>query len=365
MASVQEFDIRSAGDALLIPCEFDGETRPFVLDSGCGVNTLDLTALEKFKGAYGTTKLKTEAGTVDVPYLSAGQLSEFPKIVLAGEKIDSTAIWFVDLAPLRRAIDRDFAGVLGLEFFCDHVVQIDYAAGKLRIMDWRTEPDDWGVEIPLKFDTKARQAVVERIQVAGRELTALLDTGSSFSLTVDETVFDDLVTERRVNRQFTTRAWMAGARSATDRMAGYVDEVRIGPFRQVDVPVAQTHGPAVIGNQFLRRFTVTIDLAAQCLFLKPREEFTDSGTRPLSGMGLVRINGKLVVDSCVQESPADRAGLREGDIVEEFNGTPSDQCDILDIRLYCSSEVGKTVRLRLASESNADDREVEFILREY
>jgi len=90
-------------------------------------------------------------------------------------------------------------------------------------------------------------------------------------------------------------------------------------------PLLSSKVSAVIGSGLLSRFVVTIDEIGGTLSLVPSGAApTNAAPSPFDGSGLWLIwrDGQVVVRSIVPLSPADRVGLRAGDIILTIDGKP-------------------------------------------
>ena len=90
-----------------------------------------------------------------------------------------------------------------------------------------------------------------------------------------------------------------------------------------EAPVPNAAVRAVIGSGVLSRFIVTIDELGGALILAPNPNAPPAWS-PFDGSGLwlVARNGQVVVRGVVPRSPADRAGLRTGDVLLTIDGKP-------------------------------------------
>jgi serine protease Do len=79
------------------------------------------------------------------------------------------------------------------------------------------------------------------------------------------------------------------------------------------------------------------------------------------GWGLPDVQG-VVVTEVQPGTPADQAGLREGDVVVEFDGVPVSQVSPFRL-LVARSDVGRKVKVRFLREGRMQEREVELAER--
>jgi hypothetical protein len=108
-----------------------------------------------------------------------------------------------------------------------------------------------------------------------------------------------------------------------------IKEVRLGPYRFRNVPVlvfddvyditSYPYLGGLIGNELLRRFNVILNYDKKDIYLIPNRFLNDPFDYSYPGMELYYIDGQVVIGDVAKNSPADRAGLLEGDVVIAIN----------------------------------------------
>ena len=71
----------------------------------------------------------------------------------------------------------------------------------------------------------------------------------------------------------------------------------------------------LIGNDLLRRFNAIMNYDKREIHLMPNSHFTDPFDYSYTGLELYYVNGKVLIGDVAEKSPAEQAGLKEGDIV--------------------------------------------------
>ena len=71
----------------------------------------------------------------------------------------------------------------------------------------------------------------------------------------------------------------------------------------------------LIGNDILRRFNVVMNYDRREIHLLPNSHFNDPFDYSYSGLELYYIEGKVLIGDVAEKSPAEKAGLMEGDEV--------------------------------------------------
>ena len=222
-----------------------GKPLNFLLDSGAGITTVDLQTVSGLGLELANRQIvqgvNGQAFAYHVKHFRAvsGRVT-LPKSVLA-----------VDLGIVSSRCHRPVDGILGADFFRGRIVQIDFSAGRLRLLN-NCELNPANCEIlPIKI---CNDAFCVPVRVADRPARwTRLDTGCD---TAPEWVADE--TERKRIDQTSI--------GLSDRSIRYIDTcVQIGRERFTPVK-ARVHKEQIfpgeaglLGNAFLSKFRVTID----------------------------------------------------------------------------------------------------------
>ena len=122
-----------------------------------------------------------------------------------------------------------------------------------------------------------------------------------------------------------------------------VKEVKLGPYRFKQVPTylykddyKVTSYPltgGLVGNELLRRFNMIINYGSREIHLIPNSRFHENFEYGYTGFSVYYIEGKIIVDDIVTDSPADKAGFKTGDEImsvgTNFSGNIQQYKDLL------------------------------------
>ena len=101
--------------------------------------------------------------------------------------------------------------------------------------------------------------------------------------------------------------------------------VQIGPYRFRNVPTYLydddfnvTSYPFVgglLGNDLLRRFNMIINYPKREIHLLPNAHFKDAFDYAYTGMAVYYLDGLIVIEDIIKDSPAEKAGLQKDDVI--------------------------------------------------
>ncbi len=336
----------------------------FILDSGAE-NLLTLDTAKKLGLKLKPAERQTGAGagsaeswTTTVDSLNIGHL-----------RMTRQSCMVVSLDPVIKAIGFErLDGLVGYELFRQLVVDLDYATGNVTFT--RPEaftPPEGCDEVPLQW--KEHIPVVDGVVdgIAGR---FLVDTGDRSSLTLFAPFVEtnDLGARYPLTPEVTT-GWGIGG-----PIPAHV--TRIGALRvhQSDVPevvtrlstlkagaFASSEEAGSIGTGVLKKFTVTFDYPNSRMFLRRNSLAGWRDTWDGAGMWLVRGSDGFEVFSVLKGGPADRAGIRPGDVITRINALDPSEQSLLDAREILSDmHAGAVVRILI--REGQDSRVVDLVL---
>ena len=221
----------------------------FLLDTGAGASVINLSAAQRLSLKPGQ---KVSVRGVDATL--TGYWEELVSAKVCGVTLPSRYL-AVDLGKLSTSCEQPVDGLVGADFFCEHVVQIDFEAQKIRLL--KSEKAEKSSEaLPLEVRCCGMRVP---ITVNGhRRQWVRLDTGCARAL---QWVTSDVNPNQCARQTAVGLARISILETGTD--------VGIGDYKFQNVPTG-LHKTAIfpgeaglLGNGLLSRFsTITIDAKA-------------------------------------------------------------------------------------------------------
>ncbi len=303
---VDRFKIFNDGDALLVPVEVEGKAYLFLIETGSNKSAFDSTlikgtsqGIERFTTA--TDKKRLELFSTPHAQLGSHQLEN---------ELDSVVAF--DFANIREATGHEIYGVIGMNFLGKYVMRIDFDNGTVEFLTKLPELAKSDV-IPLRIDEHGMPYVAGRVE-GWNDTEFMLDTGCI--------TFDTGHLESRTC-EYLQRLGLLDALGSQDFLGAAGKGISaIFQAKSFTLCGYQTRNPILsqsngdrLGLYYLSRFNVAFDFPNKKMYLSKSKAFEKPDGRNLSGMGIVCKEGKMLVGPVNADSPANKAGLREGDVL--------------------------------------------------
>jgi len=250
---------------------------------------------------------------------------------------------------------RQLAGVIGYDVISRFVVTVDYDDSVLVLND----PATWkyrGVEKPLTMVMNGTvPALTGKFDDADEGLFRL-DVGSSSTVDVHAPFAKQKGLLNRMGR--TQKIDGVGFGGAFTSEIGRLRSMSLGPYEWDDPLVVvsnATEGAFAseefagnIGNRILERFKLTLDYDRRQVYLEPGKRYSDRDHLTRAGVLLTKRTGAVRVESVLANSPAEHAGLREGDQVLAVDERDIASWDLPELtQLLDDGEPGRKVAFRV------------------
>jgi hypothetical protein len=309
------------GGVILIEATLDTITQPlnFILDTGSSGISLDSTTCQEFNihPQKSDTSVSGIAGTRKVSYV-------FNQKFKTGNLVtDSISFYVNDYAILTSVYGEKVDGIIGFSFLSKYILEINFDSLFIKIYKPGTFNYDNGGTVLRPYFSRLVTATLDIKDKEKAEERFFIDTGAGLSLLLTE----GFVKERKFlfSRRKPVVTQVQGLGGKRSMRMTVIKRLKVGPyvFKQVPTNLYEDEGNAIfypstvglLGNDILRRFNMVLNYPQKEIFLKPNSNYADGFDYAYTGLTLFNHLGKIFVDDIVTNSPADKAGFKNGDIV--------------------------------------------------
>lgn len=313
------------GGVILMQGRFDkfADTLNFILDTGSGGISLDSSTAEYFKlqGTPSNKTIRGIAGIRNVRFLNDKSLH------LPGISVDNLNFHINDYSILTEVYGIRIDGIVGYSVFSRYIIKIDYDSSKIEFWTRGSMKYPRGGFLlrPIINTIPVQQARVKD----GKTITArfLYDMGAGLNMMISTDFLNDSALLNKKRKLYAKEAEGLGGK--IDMSMTVIKEVRLGPYKFRNVPVyifddtynitSYPYLAGLIGNDLLRRFNVILNYDRRDIYLVPNSHFNEPFDYSYTGLELYYVDGKIIIGDVAKNSPAETAGLQEGDVVIAVN----------------------------------------------
>lgn len=338
------------------------DTLNFILDTGSSGISLDSTTADflKLKPIPTERTIRGIAGIRKVSFLYNQKL-HFP-----GLSVDSLNFHINDYGILTAVYGERIDGIIGYSIFSRYIVKLDYDSMKLSFWTRGTIRYPRGGYL-LKPTINQLAAQTLRIRDEGTVTSRFLyDMGAGVCMLLTKDFIADSTVLSKKKRKWVKEGEGLGGK--IDMELTVMKEVKIGPYRFRNIPVyifddvnnvtSYPYMGGLIGNDILRRFNVILNYPRGDIYLVPNTHYNDAFDYSYSGLELYFIDGLILVGDVAHGSPAEAAGLKEGDEVIAVNRNFSQNLNQYKIALQAPNE-----KVRVIIRRDGELKDIEFKVR--
>ena len=313
--------VQFTGGVVLLKGQFASfpDSLNFILDTGSGGISLDSTRAAEFglKPEPSDRSIRGIAGIRKVSFLN-NQTLRLPNLV-----IDSLNFHINNYDILTNVYGERIDGIIGYSVISRYIIKLNYDSS---IIEFWTQGN---LKYPkggylLKPFISTLPVQIARVKDERTVTTRFLyDIGAGMNMIFSTDFISDSSLLRKKKKFFNKEAEGLGGK--IDMVITVIKEVKLGPYRFRKVPVyifddvynatSYPYLGGLIGNDLLRRFNVVMNYEKRDIHLLPNSHFKEPFDYAYTGLELYYIDGKVLVGDVAEKSPAEAAGLKEGDQV--------------------------------------------------
>jgi PDZ domain/Aspartyl protease len=344
---LEEFGVSADGDLLIVPVSFDKKNYLFAVDTGCTVTVYD----KSLKSLLGEMQSSESVDTTNGSVLVEAYRSPEAYLGKLGLKTQGSVVCH-DLELIREGAGREIYGIIGMDFLRQHVVHLDSDQGKLSFL--KALPPDPGTPVLITYRDELPRVTGTLPGLGPQDF--LVDMGG-ISSALRRDVFDSLLARGTAKELKKALCRDLGRDAVCRQLAVKSTEIRYFQHRDLIFKESSGSEGSLLGLNFLERYNITFDFPHHLMYVKPSKKFDAADLFDLSGLYMLGVEGRVVIERVDDDSPAKMAGILAKDVVVKIDGqdVAPPQVHALRRRLC---EWGKTVQLTV----RRDDRLLEVSL---
>lgn len=332
----------------------------FILDSGSGGISLDSLTCRYFdiKPTPSDRTIRGIAGIKNVSFIYNRKLL-FPNLT-----VDSLNFHINDYGLLTSVYGEQIDGIIGYSILSRYILKLNFDSSYIEF--WTRGAMKYprgGYLLKPVINTLPVQAarIRDAVTINSR---FLYDMGAGLNLLLTSDFIKDSSVLHKKRKLYAKQAEGLGGK--VDMSMTVIKEVKLGPYRFRNVPVyifddtynitSYPYLGGLIGNDLLRRFNIILNYEKRDFYLLPNKNFNEPFDYSYSGIELYYIDGKIIIGDVARGSPAEKAGVKEGDIVVAINKNFNQ--NMLQMKTALQT-TGSTVRLII----NRDGVLKEFVFK--
>ena len=338
------------------------DTLNFVLDTGSSGISLDSSTVDylKLNPIASDRTIRGIAGIRNVSFLY-NQTIRFP-----GLTIDSLDMHVNDYSILTSVYGERIDGIIGYSVLSRYILMVNYDDLHIDFYTNGTIRYPRGGYL-LRPAIESLPTQTLRIK-DDKTITSrfLFDIGAAVCMIFSRDFVQDSTPLNKKRKMLSKEGEGVGGK--VDMHATVIKEVKLGPFRFRTVPVyvfddkynvtSYPYRGGLIGNDILRRFNVIFNYRNKEFYLTPNSHYDEPFDYSYSGVEFYLVDGIIIVGDVAEKSPAEEAGLKEGDIVIGVNKNFSQNLNQYKIALQNTNE-----KVKIIVKREGVLKEVEFKVR--
>ena len=295
------------------------DTLNFILDTGSGGISLDSATCEEFKIPHSPSgrTINGIAGIKEVDFAKNNDL------VFPGLRVKALDFYVNDYEILTSVYGEKIDGIIGYSFLSKYILNINFDSSYIDILTpGRIRYPNGGYTLRPSFTTLPIQTLrIKDSKTVNNNF--YIDTGAGLCFLLSQEFNNDSAFVKSSRKPRPVEAQGFGGKKRM--LITIIKEVKLGPyfFRKVPTHIMNdefnvTSYPYVgglVGNELLHRFNLILNYSKREIHLLPNTHFKDAFDYAYIGMSIFFIDGKVVVDDVILNSPAYKAGFKKDDVI--------------------------------------------------
>lgn len=292
--------------------------------------------------------------------------SNFNTLKIGKLKFQNKTVYVLknDVFNLSKHSGTKINGLIGVDFFQDHTVEIDYSSRRVRFYESETfeAPKGYGM-LPISVESQKMFVELSVIESDSthKQVKMLMDTGAELNAWFQTSTKESV----KVPPKWVQGTIGEGLNGIITGKYSHIPQICFGDFclrnAIVSFPdsatitgiVSNSKRDGTVGSQLLSRFNLFIDYKQRKFYFKPNSNFKKPYTYNVAGIEIIQYSPLIPVIEVMDvwaNSPAAHAGVKRDDQIIEINGIRAFQMSIGEIRRIFETPSKRTLNLTLKRE---------------
>jgi hypothetical protein len=292
--------------------------------------------------------------------------SNFNTLKIGKLKFQNKTVYVLknDVFNLSKHSGTKINGLIGVDFFQDHTVEIDYSSRRVRFYESETfeAPKGYGM-LPITVESQKMFVELSVIESDSthKQVKMLMDTGAELNAWFQTSTKESV----KVPPRWVQGTIGEGLNGIITGKYSHIPQICFGDFclrnAIVSFPdsatitgiVSNSKRDGTVGSQLLSRFNLFIDYKQKKFYFKPNSNFKKPYTYNVAGIEIIQYSPVIPVIEVMDvwaNSPAAHAGVKRDDQIIEINGIRAFQMSIGEIRRIFETPSKHSLNLTLIRE---------------
>jgi hypothetical protein len=336
-----------------------------ILDSGIR-NTIITELMPGDKISLNFSDVKELMGLGSGEHLEA-YASSSNTINIGKLKLDHASVYVLknDVFNLSKYTGTKINGLIGLDFFRNYVIEINYSQKRIRLFDPKTMslPIGYGV-LPMIIEGQKMFINLSVLQSDStrKQVKMLIDTGAELNAWFQTSTSESV----HIPQKWIKGTIGEGLNGIITGKYAHIQQICFGDFclknpivsfpdsTTIKEIITNSRRDGTIGGQLLSRFNLFIDYSQKKFYFKPNGNFRNRFSYNIAGIEIIQISPYLNLSEVMNVwsgSPAELAGVQKGDHIIEVNGNKAFDMTISEIRKIFQTPSKTHLKLTLMREN--------------
>ena len=314
-----------SGGVMVVKAQFGNiaDSLNFILDTGSGGISLDSATC---------TNLKIPITPTDTVITGMGDSHKVSFIFnqtlnFKGLTVNNLNFHVNNYEVLTSVYGEKIDGIIGFSFFRRYIVKVNFDSSFIDVFTPGeiNYPKNGTILNPIFTTLPIQNMLIKDKRKIG--FNFYFDTGAGLCFLMSDRFAQDSGVLLSKRKPLLTQAEGMGGK--LQMRLTVIKMLQLGKYRFRNVPTYLyndeynvTSYPIVgglLGNDLLRRFNLILNYPKREIHLLPNIHFSDQFDYTYIGMATYYINGNILVDDVIKDSPADKAGILKEDIIVSIN----------------------------------------------